>query len=56
MGADEMQCFNQLRSLVLNTVESKSKQAVKALIDIRKIVSHDMIPEHVRGMYVAYYQ
>ena len=56
MGADEMQCFNQLRSLVLNTIESKSKQAVKALIDIRKIVSHDMIPEHVRGMYVAYYQ
>ena len=56
MGADEMQCFNQLRSLVPNTIESKSKQAVKALIDIRKIVSHDMIPEHVRGMYVAYYQ
>lgn len=56
LGKDEMQCFNNLRSLVLNTVESKRKQAVKAILDIRKIVDHPLIPEHVRGMYVAYYQ
>jgi hypothetical protein len=56
MGADEMQCFNNLRTLVLNTVEAKSKQAVKSILDIRKIVDHNLIPEHVRGMYVAFYQ
>ena len=56
MGADEMQCYNNLRTLVLNTIQSKSKKAVKSILDIRKIVDHPLIPEIVRGQYVAFYQ
>lgn len=55
LGADEMQCFNNLRTLVLNTIESKSRKAVKSILDVRKIVEHNLIPEHVRGLYVAFY-
>lgn len=56
MGSDEMQCYNNLRTLVLNTIQSKSKKAVKSILDIRKIVDHPLIPEIVRGQYVAFYQ
>lgn len=56
LGKDELQCFNNLRSLVLNTIESRSKSQVKNLVDIRKIVDHSSIPEITRGQYVAFYQ
>ena len=56
LSADSMQAFNNLRTLVLNTADTKDKRKVKALIDIRKIVEHDSIPEHVRGLYVAFYE
>lgn len=56
LSADSLQAFNNLRTLVLNTADTKDKRKVKALIDIRKIVEHDSIPEHVRGLYVAFYE
>jgi hypothetical protein len=56
LDRNEMQCFSNLRTLILNTIQSTNKARVKALIDIRKIVENDLIPENVRGQYVAFYE
>lgn len=55
LSLDQLVAFNQLRTLILNTIQTKDISKVKTLIDIRKIVEHDSIPENVRGLYVEYY-
>jgi len=55
LSVDQLSAFNNLRTLVLNTIQTVDVKMVKTLIDIRKIVEHDAIPEHIRGMYVAFY-
>lgn len=55
LSVDQLNTYNNLRTLVLNTVQTKDRSKVKTLIDIRKIVEQDAIPEHIRGAYVAYY-
>jgi hypothetical protein len=55
LAVDQLSAFNNLRTLVLNTIQTKDISMVKTLLDIRKIVEHDAIPEHIRGMYVAFY-
>lgn len=55
LSADQLSAFNNLRTLLLNTIQTKDLTKVKKLVDIRKIVEHDSIPEHIRGMYVSFY-
>ena len=55
LSLDQLNAFNNLRTLMLNTAQTKDLSKVKMLVDIRKIVENDSIPEHIRGMYVAYY-
>lgn len=56
LASDKLQCFNNLRTLILNTADSfGDRSKVKALVDIKKIVDHEVIPEHIRGLYVSFY-
>ena len=56
ISADQLQVFTALRQLVVSTVKTKNKADVKRLIDIKKIMDMDGVPEHIRGFYVAYYE
>jgi hypothetical protein len=55
LAQDQLTCFNNLRTLIINTLKTKDVKKVKNLVDVRRIVEHDSIPEQTRGMYVAYY-
>jgi hypothetical protein len=36
--------------------QTNNKANIKSILDIRKIIENNAIPEHVRAQYVAYYE
>lgn len=55
LSKDDLRAFDNLRTLVINTAESVDKRKIKAIVDIRKIVEHNSIPEHIRSSYISFY-
>lgn len=55
LSVDVLVAYNNLRTLIINSAQTVDLSKVKMLVDIRKIVEHDSIPEEVRGMYVSMY-
>lgn len=56
LNQDQLAAYNGIRQLILETISTKNRADVKRLVDIRKIVSYDCVPEHIRGFYVAFYE
>lgn len=55
LSQDQLQCFNNLRTLIINTVKTPDVRRVNSLLDVSKVVNHSSIPEHVRGLYISFY-
>jgi hypothetical protein len=56
LSGDSLQAFNNIRTLIINTINTNNKANIKSILDIRKIIENNAIPEHVRAQYVAYYE
>ena len=56
LSGDALQAFNNIRTLIINTINTNNKSNIKSILDIRKIIENNAIPEHVRAQYVAYYE
>lgn len=56
LSGDALQAFNNIRTLIINTINTNNKANIKSILDIRKIIENNAIPEHVRAQYVAYYE
>ena len=56
LTGSHLEAFNNIRTLIINTINTNNKSSVKSLLEIRKIIENDAIPEHVRSQYVAYYE
>ncbi len=56
LTGNHLQAFNNIRTLIINTINTNDKSKIKSILDIRKIIENDAIPEHVRAQYVAYYE